>query len=328
MTKMIYIDHDSTDANFNFALEKYCMTELAIGDRYFLFWRTEPTLMIGRHQNAYQEINMDYAKTHDVNIVRRVTGGGTIYTDMNGWQFSFIERNPKSHHIDFSKYTKPIIEALKMLGIEATLSGRNDLLIKGKKFSGNAQHNQKSVNLHHGSILFNTDLEALVRALNVDDEKIISKGIQSVRERVTNVMDHMAVPMTSLEFRDAMLDVLLKDMDIYHLTHKDIQRVCEIKAAQFDTWEWNMGKNPSFNRSKEQRFAGGKLRVSLTASKGMIKEVAFNGDFFSNKDLLSLEEGLVNCPLEESALKDRLKALKAESYFHQITNDEIASLML
>lgn len=271
---------------------------------------------------------MDFAKANDINIVRRVTGGGTIYTDMNGWQFSFIERHPSSNHIDFATHTKPIIDALKSLGVEAVLSGRNDLLIEGKKFSGNAQRNQKDVNLHHGSILFDTDLEALVRALNVDDEKIISKGIKSVKERVTNVADHLETTMTSTEFRDAMLSYLLKDMEVYQLTEEDIRRVNEIKEAQFDTWEWNIGKTPAFNRTKEQRFAGGKLCVCANVEKGIIKDIEFYGDFFSSKDIADLSKAMAGCRFDEAEISERLVQADASSYFFQITNEEILSLIL
>lgn len=325
---MMYIKHDSTDANFNFALEKYAMYELDAADEYFIFWRTQPTLMIGNYQNPYQEINMDYAKEHNVNIVRRITGGGTIYTDMNGWQFSFIVRSEKgsSKTVEFEKYTKPIIDALKSLGINAYRSGRNDILIDEKKFSGNAQFHDSTVSLHHGSLLFDTDIEAMVRALNVADEKIISKGIKSVRSRVTNINDHLESKITSLEFRDVMIQYLTEGMEVYELTEKDIERVNELKANQFDTWEWNMGRSPKFNITKEQRFAGGKLQVCVFVEKGRIKDVEFYGDFFVQKDITELKHALLDCEYKPEVIEDRLMAVKADEYFYKITLDEIIHL--
>lgn len=328
---MIYIKQDSTDANFNFALEKYAMYELNQGDEFFMFWRTQPTLMIGCYQNPYQEINMDYAKRNNVNIVRRITGGGTIYTDMNGWQFSFIVKGQskgEAKKVEFEKYTKPIIDALKSLDVDAYRSGRNDLLIDNKKFSGNAQFHDKSVSLHHGSLLFDTDIEAMVRALNVDDEKIISKGIKSVKGRVTNINDHLENKIDSAAFKDVMIKYLTKDMDEYILTDDDIKRINEIKENQFDTWEWNIGKSPKFNITKGNRFAGGKVTVCVYVEKGTIHDVEFYGDFFAQKDIRELKHALLGCEYKPEVIEDRLEAVRAEEYFYKITREELLSLFM
>ena len=320
---MMYIKCDSTDACFNFALEKYAMDELDAAKEYFMFWRTTPTLMTGRYQNTLSEINMPFAKAHRINIVRRITGGGTIYTDPNGWQFSFIVKDPGTRLIEFETFTKPILDALQALGVDARKSGRNDLTIDGRKFSGNAQYVRKSVVLHHGSLLFDTDLENLVRALSVDDEKIVSKGIQSVRQRVTNIAEYLKEPMTSLEFRDVMLSFLLRGMDTYELTRQDIERVMEIKKAQFDSWEWNFGKNPQFNITKEGRFAGGKLTVQSFVENGLITEIHFYGDFFAQEGLDLLEQKLAGCPYREEDVLNILKKEQAQNLFFQIMLDEI-----
>lgn len=325
---MVYIISDSTDANFNFALEKYTMYDLEIAEEYFLFWRTEPTLMIGKFQNALQEINMDYVKENHVNIVRRITGGGTIYTDMNGWQFSFITKNPKDQRIDFAKFTQPILEALSSIGINAELSGRNDLLIDGRKFSGNAQYKTKKISLHHGSLLFNTNLENMVRALNVDDEKIISKGVKSVRSRVTNIAEHMDQKLSSESFRDLMLDYLTRDMATYSLTLDDIKAINVIKAEQFDTWEWNFGKSPKFNITKEKRYEGGKLTVCSSVNKGVLQNIEFYGDFFEQKDLAPLKECLIGCQYNEHAINLALKKIQADNFIYQITLEEILDLII
>ena len=316
------------DAKFNFALEKYAMEELDVGTSYFLFWRTTPTLMIGRYQNTLAEINMPYARAHDVSIVRRITGGGTIYTDPNGWQFSFIIRNPGEHRMEFSHFTKPILEALHSLGVDAQFTGRNDLSIDGKKFSGNAQYIRRDVVLHHGSLLFDTDLEALVRALNVDDEKIVSKGIQSVRQRVTNISDYLPKRLTSLAFRDVMLSFLLRDMDTYTLTERDILRILEIRAEIFDQWSWNFGNDPKFNITREGRFSGGKLTAQIFVENGCIKDLHFYGDFFAKEGLEQLQMSLIGCRYEPSAIRVALERPQAQDCFYQITQDELYSCII
>jgi lipoate---protein ligase len=323
---MTYLKCGSTDASFNFALEKYAITELEVSDEYFMFWRTAPTLMIGKFQNTLAEINMPYAKEHNIKIVRRVTGGGTIYTDMNGWQFSFITK--RQAKMDFAGYTAPILEAVCSLGVAAELSGRNDLTIGGRKFSGNAEYIGKNVTLHHGSILFDTDLEELVRSLNVSDEKIISKGIKSVRQRVTNIAEHLDKKMTSLEFRDVMLKYLLRGMNVYELNQKDKAAVNEIKRSQFDSWEWNFGNDPKFNVTKENRFTGGKLSAKVLVESGRIANIKFYGDFFADERIGSLEQSLSGCRYEESDIKDALEKARAGECFYNITLDEILSCII
>ncbi len=325
---MIYIKCGSENANFNFALEKYAMDELDVSDGYFMFWRTTPTLMTGRYQNTLAEINMPFAKTNNINIVRRITGGGTIYTDPNGWQFSFIVKNRGTRQIDFDTFTKPILDALRHLGVPAQASGRNDLVVDGKKISGNAQYNRKDLTLHHGSLLFDTNLEHLVRALTPDDEKLVAKGIQSVRQRVTNISDYMENKITALEFRDVILSFLIDGMETYELSSKDTEKVNQIKQAQFDTWAWNFGSNPRFNISKENRFAGGKLSVQTCVENGRIADINLFGDFFAKEGLDMLLSALKGCPYKEDAVKKTLEDNDAENYFYNITLEELLSCIV
>ncbi len=182
---MIYINSNSTCPYFNFALEEYLMTEKDLrDDEIFLLWRTNPTVMIGRYQNTYCEINKKYVKENNINVVRRNSGGGTIYTDMGAWQFTFIEKNYKENGISFGKFTEPIVNALRKENIDAHFNSRNDLLIGKRKFSGNAQYRKDDVMLHHGSILFNTDIKAMVESITVAEDKIIAKGIMWQRTRL------------------------------------------------------------------------------------------------------------------------------------------------
>lgn len=328
---MIYLKCDSDSANFNFALEKYAMEELDLSDEYFMFWRTRPTLMVGRYQNTLAEINMSVAKANNINIIRRITGGGTIYTDLNGWQFSFIAKNTGTNQpkqIDFEHFTRPVLDALHTLGVRACLSGRNDLVVEGKKISGNAQYVRKDVTLHHGSLLFDTNLENLVRALTPDDEKLVTKGIQSVRQRVANIAEYMEDKISTLEFRDIMLRHLLKNAQTHTLSSADISRVNEIKQARFDTWEWNFGNNPKYNISKEKRFAGGKLCVQSFVEEGKISDIRFYGDFFAKEGLDKLALHFLGCPYKEDEILKVLRENGAEHYFYNISIDDILSCII
>lgn len=325
---MMYIPCESADANFFFALEKYAMDELSVADEYFLFWRTLPTLMIGRYQNTLAEINMPFARQNNIHIVRRITGGGTIYTDLNGWQFSFIVKNRPEGRVEFSEFTAPILAALRSIGVPAEASGRNDLVVDGKKISGNAQYVRKNLTLHHGSLLFDTDLETLVRALSPDNEKIVSKGLKSVRQRVTNIADYLPQAIPSEEFRDIMLTHLLKGLGTYTLSPSDFARIDELKRAQFDRREWNFGNDPKFNISRENHFAGGKLSVRTFVDKGRITDIGFYGDFFAAADPDTLAQALIGCEYEQQAVRRCLVTAQAQNYFYNITLDDILSCIL
>ncbi len=321
---MIYIENNSLDPFFNFALEEYLIYELNISDSYFIFWRTEPTLMIGRHQNTIEEVNQDYIRKKKIHVVRRISGGGTIYTDPNGWQFSFIVKNKPSREINFHIYTIPIIQALSKLGVEAKLSGRNDILVEGKKISGNAQYTNHKCVLHHGSILFNTDLEELVKAITASDDKIISKGIKSIRERVTNVIDYIDKKIDALEFKERMLQNLLKNTEgTYQLTSKDIERVNEITEKKFRTWDWNYGQSPKFNIVKSKRLEGGKIEFHLDVKKGYIHQCKIHGDFFSKGDVEFISSSLIGCPYREKEIQGKLKEIHAADFFYKITIDQL-----
>ncbi|MGL5316135.1 MAG: lipoate--protein ligase [Peptostreptococcaceae bacterium] len=328
---MIYVENNSLNPYFNFALEYYLMNEKDLGDDIiFMFWRTEPTLMIGKFQNTIEEINQQYVEEKNINVVRRITGGGTIYTDMNGWQYSFITKNYTGGGIDFNTFTQPIIDALKNQGIDAYCNGRNDLLINNKKFSGNAQYIKDNCRLHHGSILFNTNIEEMVKSITVAEEKIISKGIKSVRERVTNVAEHFNDnSIDSIKFKNIMLESLLKKSNgTYKLTEEDLRRVNEISKEKFEPWGWNYGASPKFNITKWKRFNGGKVEFNIDVKKGIIEACKINGDFFGQGDIDEVEEHLCGCKYSKEDLKTHLEKLDIEKYFYKITSNEILDCII
>lgn len=328
---MIYIENNSTNPYFNFALEYYLLNEKDLGDdTIFMFWRTEPTLMIGKFQNTIEEINQKYVEEKRINVVRRITGGGTIYTDMNTWQYSFINKNCNSSGIDFKTFTQPIIDALKDQGINASLSGRNDLHIDDKKFSGNAQYVKGSKKLHHGSILFNTNIEEMVRSITVAEDKIISKGIKSVRDRVINVSDYLNdKEIDSLKFKDIMLESLLKKANgTYKLTEEDIERVNEIAKEKFESWEWNFGASPKFNITKGLRLKGGKVEFRINVNKGIIEECSINGDFFGEGEIEDVTNELCGCRYNKADIMGVLNNIEVHKYFHNISSEEIIDCII
>ncbi|MDR2511243.1 MAG: lipoate--protein ligase [Bacteroidales bacterium] len=323
---MTYISfNNNKSAAASFAAEEYLLKNPLFQDEYFMFWNTVPTLMIGRFQNTIEEINLDFAKHKKMDVIRRNSGGGTIYTDENTWQFSFITWKENNQVKDFREFTKPVIQALENLGVAATFSGRNDLLLGDKKFSGNAQFSYKNRFLHHGSILFNAHIEDLVKSISPDNQKIISKGIKSVKERVVNLKKFLKnSQMTTKDFKNEMLKFLKKDMPILEFSEKDMQEILKIQEKKFNTWDWNFGKSPEFSISKSQKFTGGKVEVLLNVKNGFIIDCRFNGDFFFNGDIDKFQQKFIGLKYNANDVAAVLH--HSENYFQSIDVDKILEL--
>lgn len=325
---MIYIETGSTDVYYNFALEYYFTLEKRLPETVFLFWRTTPTLMVGKYQNVLEEINKVYADEHGIHLVRRMSGGGTIYTDMGGWQFTFIQHK-EAGEIEFSQYIAPVIGALEEMGVTASFNGRNDLTIDGKKFSGNAQYRLGDCIVHHGSLLFDTDIAQMVASTTVDSYKITSKSIKSVRDRVTNISEHLPAPMDAETFKETMVRHIMNGSTAtYTVTPEDDARIREIAGEQFRSWERIFGRNPKFTIDRTGRFAGGKVQFKLDVQKGLIQDAAVYGDFFSTLDADTLCVALMGCPYERGAVLAALRSHGIDGAVYRISAEELASVVV
>ena len=324
---MIYIETGSTDVCYDFALEYYFALEKRLSDTVFLFWRTTPTLMVGKYQNVLEEVDKPYADAHGIRIVRRMSGGGTIYTDLGGWQFSFIQHR-ETGEIEFSQYITPVLEALEEMGVHATFNGRNDLTIQSRKFSGNAQYRLGDCIVHHGSLLFDTDLQQMEAATTVDRYKIVSKGIQSVRDRVTNIAEHLPVPMDPETFKKCIVEHILGDGATYTVTEEDDARIREIAAERFASWESVYGADPAFNIQRTGRFAGGKMDFRLEVRKGLICHATVFGDFFSSLDAETICGALEGCRYERGAVLRALLDHGVDGAVYRISAKEMAEAIV
>lgn len=324
---MIYIETSSTDVYFNFALEYYFTTVKKLGEPVFLFWQTTPTLMVGKYQNTIEEINKKYADDHNIQVVRRMSGGGTIYTDLGGWQFTFIEYG-ETDEIHFKKYISPVIHALRDLNIPAEFNGRNDLLISGRKFSGNAQYKLNGSTVHHGSLLFSTDIEQMVASTTVDEYKIISKSIKSVRDRVTNISDHLKQPMDGKTFKEHMISYIMQGSESrYEPTEEDLSAIRDIAEKHFNNWNSIYGMSPKFSLKKVGRYAGGKLEISLEVKKGIIEGLSISGDFFASEKVDQIAEVLIGCLYQKEAIRDALVSSNLENSIYGVTPEELVNII-
>jgi lipoate-protein ligase A len=326
---MRYIENNSVNPRYNLALEEYVAKELEIDKKIIILWQNEPSVIVGRFQNTLEEINTDYIKDNNINVVRRITGGGAVYHDLGNLNFSFIEKT-ESRALDFYKYNERIIVALSKLGINAQHNSRNDIAIEGKKFSGNAQHIFRDRILHHGTILFNSNLNNVQKALNVGPEKFSSKATKSVKSRITNVINYMENPVSIEIFKNVLLATLFNNMPRieYRLTKTQIKDIEKLKTEKYDTWEWNYGSSPKFNVSKTQRFKWGKIDIKIEIKEGIIENVKIFGDFFTNENIEELEQGLRYKRYERDDILKVIETKKIGRYFPGLTNEEFLGILL
>ena len=325
---MIYIETGSDDVYYNFGLEYYFTVEKKLPDTVFLFWRTTPTLMVGKYQNVLEEINKPYADAHGIHIVRRMSGGGTIYTDPGGWQFTFIQHR-EAEEIQFHQYIAPVIDALAELGVHAEFNGRNDLTIDGKKFSGNAQYRLGDSIVHHGSLLFDTDIRQMVESTTVDSYKILSKSIKSVRDRVTNIAEHLPAPMDPDTFKACMVrHIVGEDARVYEVTPEDDRRIRELADEKFRSWESIYGADPKFNIERTGHFDGGKMQFKIDVQKGVIRHASVYGDFFSTLDGDAICACLTGCRYEKEAVLNALRQSGIDGAVYRISIEEMRDLIV
>jgi|LFRM01.1.fsa_nt_gb lipoate-protein ligase A len=328
---MISIRNESKDPHFNLALEEYVFYNFDPNEEYVILWQNEPSVIIGRNQNTIEEINAKFIKEHNINVVRRMSGGGAVYHDLGNLNYTFIVNSDKDVISNFKKFTEPIVSALAKLGVKAEFSGRNDITIDGKKFSGNAQHYANNRLLHHGTILFNSDLAVVQEALNVKIDKLKSKGVKSVRSRVTNVYPYLKEKITIEEFKDTLLKFILNDENYkekeYVLTEEDLKAVRTLMKEKYSTWEWNYGESPAFEVEKSQRYSGGQLSLKYNVENGTIQELRIFGDFFGKKEISDIEKLLKGKQYKEKIVKETLESINFEEYMTGISVDNFIECM-
>ena len=320
-----YLDLTTTDPDYNLAVEQYVFDHLPKEHTYLMLWQNDNAIIIGKHQNTLAEINEGFVQKKGIRVVRRLSGGGAVYHDLGNLNFSFIV-DAAGSQVDLERFCLRIAVALGKLGLDARLDGRNDILAEGCKISGNAQYMKEGRVMHHGTLLFDSDLSVLSKALKPDPEKIKAKGVKSVRSRVANIRSLLKQDMTLQEFRDHLARYLLGGDGVrYQLTEQDLAAVEAIRAARYGTWEWNYGASPSCDVQRSARIEGvGTVRAHMRLEHGCIADVAFTGDFFSTKEPEGLAQLLRGKPLARAALAD----IDPAPYINGMTADDLCRLLL
>ncbi|MBD8016408.1 MULTISPECIES: lipoate--protein ligase [Planococcus] len=329
---MYFVDNKGiTDPRINLAIEEYLLKTMDVEkDPFLLFYINEPSIIIGKNQNTAEEINTDYVDSNGIHVVRRLSGGGAVYHDLGNLNYSFITVDDGNSFRNFRKFTEPVVKALQSLGVNAELSGRNDLMAEGRKVSGNAQFSTRGRMFSHGTLMFDTEVDAVVSALKVSKEKIESKGIKSIRSRVANISEFLKEPMTVTEFRNAILHSIFEgeeNVRYYELTDEDWKKIHELSKERYGNWDWNYGKSPKFNIKHSHRFPVGGIDVRLQVENGIVQDAHIYGDFFGVGDVSEIEQAITRSKYERASLDKAIAGIDIPKLLGGITTEEFLKLI-
>ena len=328
---MICYISPTRDPAWNLALEEYFFETTPPGQTCFILWQNHNTVVIGKNQNTLAEIDSEYVRSREIRVVRRLSGGGAVYHDDGNLNFTFITDAPEGGQIDLHRFCQPVAEALRSFGVPVEIGGRNDMTVDGKKFSGNAQYIRRGRVMHHGTLMFDSDLTVLQKALQVDREKIASKGILSVASRVTNLRPYLPEDVTLEQFAGRLMEAISgeKRPPLRELTAGDLEAIRHLKETRYDTWEWNYGYSPACAVTNSRRIEGcGRVRLELRVEEGKIRDLRITGDFFGNRDAEELAGVLEGCELRREAVLRRLREVPVEEYIHNLTPEGLVTLLM
>lgn len=320
---MLKIIDTTTDPYWNLAAEEYILSRFSVP--VFRLWRNSDAIIVGRYQNAFAEIDRSFVEEHSIPVVRRMTGGGAVFHDLGNVNYSFFNFSEES--TCGGNFTKIIMQALAGLGLEVTSSGRNDLLLDGKKISGTAVCKQGDRVLQHGTLLFDAQMGRLAGALKPRPEKFEGKGVKSVRSRVTNISEYIAGQMTADEFFDHMSRIL-PEAELYSYTEEDLQAIEALRQDKYATYQWNFGKSPSYNFKNIKKFPSGLVEVYINVAEGCISDIDIRGDYFFSRPTEELCRLLNGCEMDAKKIADRISEVTVGDYISGLTNDLFVSLLL
>ena len=367
---MILIENPSNDPAYNLALEEFLHLHRRPLRDVFMLWRNEPTVVIGRHQNTYDEINREYVEAAGVHVVRRNSGGGAVYHDLGNLNFSFLVDGDE-RGFDFERFTQPVIRTLRQLGVEAENSGRNDVVIADRKISGNAQYRRRSATsattgrlLHHGTILFDSNLEHVAKALNQaqsskfrvqsEENKPLcaphsalcyagtpasntGRAVASIRSRVTNVAEHLPVKITMEEFSDRLTENVIAEYGLQPDTIRDEEReaICKLRDEKYRSWDWNYGGSiatcnsapPFWTHTGLRKFPWGTLDIRLEVREGKIASCVFYGDFFSPDDPQTFSNQFIGLTFDRTILENALPEREIRRVFPDLEKNALFDMI-
>lgn len=316
-----------TEPGFNLAAEEYLLTRSH--EDCFMLWRNRRAIIVGRNQNTQAQINPEYVAARKIPVVRRLSGGGAVYHDLGNVNFTLIKTAGTSRDLKLAAFTRPVLNFLHRLGVPARFDGRNDLAVGGRKISGNAQHIHNGRVLHHGTLLFDVDLDALATALLVDPVKYRDKAVKSIRKRVTNICRHLEPPVSVGQFMERLLSHIETANNGYRdvFSPADTAAIQKLAREKYDRWEWNYGRSPTYNFRKSARTPGGTLDVYMDVQKGVIRSVRLYGDYFGAGDVRDVETALEGCPHTRPTVAAVIGGLPVETYLKGFSREALVAAL-
>ena len=326
---MDYYWNGRTDPAYNLALEEVMAGQADAP--FVMLWRNRPSVIIGRNQNACREFDSAYAREHGIVAVRRMTGGGAVYHDLGNLNYSIFafETDANRRYVDFAPFAAPVLSALRTLGVDAEFSGRNDILVGGRKVSGSAKSVHAGRILFHGTLLFDVDFDVMAAVLTPPQAKIEAKGVASVRARVANLSEFLP-GMDREAFRQALERGLLNQFELiepFPVPDNWVREAERIADERYRSWEWTFGESPDFTFERTRRFACGIVTVCLDVHSGVIRRAAFRGDFFGSAPVEELADLLTGCPHRVDAIRDALAGTDPARHIAGMGLDSLAELL-
>ena len=323
---MFFIISPSHNAYYNMAMEeKYFGIQ---ANEFLILWQNENAIVVGKYQNTAEEVNSSYVEENGIAVVRRLSGGGAMYQDLGNVNYTFIV-NRADTELNFDLFTKIVIDALRNLGVPAEASGRNDITINGKKISGSSQFSKGGRVLHHGTLLFDSNLDVLDKALHAQAGKLESKGIKSVRARVDNIRPYLAKDMETSEFIEYISEYLINKHSLIELDidYPEEQAIHRLANEKYSTWEWVYGQSPPYTVQRERKFSGGTITAYLVVKNGIIQSVELRGDFFASENVEQLCSELVGVADNRLSVHQALASSPYGNSIYNVSIEELADLL-
>jgi len=321
---MLIIQQNSTNPFFNIATEEFLLR--SSGEDYFILYRNEPSIIVGKHQNTIAEINLDFVMQQGLSVVRRLSGGGTVYHDRGNINYSFITNGSEGNLVDFKKHTQPIVDVLHALSVDARIGGKNDIRVGDKKISGNAEHIYKNRVLHHGTLLFASNLDQLNESIKIRPSTYSDKAVKSIRSNVANISDYLKQSLSIEEFAQLILNHIkdrFPNTHEYRLTFDETKSITELVNTKYSTWEWNYGYSPAYTLNRQILFDGKRLDIQIDVDRGIISRVVFNGDIMSENKNIVLESLLLGCQHEVNEIRGKLSKIDLNDFIPKISLEEL-----
>ena len=320
---MKYILNPQTHPHYNMAFDESLLSSPPLEEPLFCLWQNRPSVIIGLNQSAYAEVNLPFLEANGIVLARRVTGGGAVYHDLGNLNYTITGG---IRELDEQACLQRVVDALRELGVPAERSGRNDILVEGRKCSGYAKRMEKDRVMVHGTLMFEVDLAQLTEALAVPGSKLSAAGIASVRSRVANLKEYLPQFPSIREFQEALHARLAGADEEIRLTEEQLGAIRAQTETKFSTWEWNYGHSPSATFRPCKKFPCGTVEALFSLKHGCLDSLSFKGDFIGNLPADSLAARLEGIPYRlpdlETALQD------AGQYFDHMQPRELALFLL